>query len=286
MRWEGRRQSTNIEDRRGRSMGRTIGIGGGIGTLILVLVVMFLGGDPTAILNAPQAPPAPSSGPTPDYQESAQEAELRRFVAFVLADTEDTWGRIFTELGGTYQEPTLVLFTDVVQSACGTTPSAAGPFYCPLDRKVYLDLSFYQELSQRFGASGDFAYAYVVAHEIGHHVQTLLGISEKTIELRQQLPEAQANAVSVRQELQADCFAGIWGHEANRSRQLLEAGDVEEALNAAAAIGDDRIQRQSRRWVNPESFTHGTSEQRVRWFRRGFATGRLDACDTFGTDQI
>jgi uncharacterized protein len=287
MRWEGRRQSTNIEDRRGRSMGRTIGIGGGIGTVILVLVVMFLGGDPRPLLNAPQAPAPPApQGPSPTYQESPEEARLRQFVAVVLADTEDTWGKIFAEHGSTYEQPALVLFTDVVQSACGTTPSAAGPFYCPLDRKVYLDLTFYRELSQRFGAPGDFAQAYVIAHEVGHHVQTLLGISEQTIRLRQRLSEAEANALSVRQELQADCFAGIWGHDANRSRQLLESGDIEEGLNAAAAIGDDRIQRRSGGWVNPESFTHGTSEQRVRWFRRGLEAGRLEACDTYGTDAI
>jgi predicted metalloprotease len=286
MRWEGRRQSTNIEDRRGRSIGRTVGIGGGIGTLVLVLFVMFLGGDPTPILNSGPAVQVDAPQSSEPYQESAEEKQLREFISVVLADTEDTWDEIFRQLGGTYEPPALVLFTNAVQSACGAAPAAAGPFYCPLDRKVYLDLSFYREMSQRFGAPGDFAFAYVVAHEVGHHVQTLLGISEQTIQLRQRMSQSDANALSVRQELQADCFAGIWGHNAQRSRQLLEDGDIEEALNAAAAIGDDRLQRQSGGWVNPESFTHGSSEQRVRWFRRGIELGQVNQCDTFGADPL
>jgi len=285
MRWEGRRQSTNIEDRRGRRMGRTIGIGGGVGTLVVVLLIMFLGGDPTPLLTGPQTTQVGPGGTEAPYQESPAEAQMREFISVVLADTEDTWRPLFAELGGSYEDPALVLFTDAVQSGCGAAPSAAGPFYCPLDRKVYLDLSFFQELSQRFGAPGDFAQAYVVAHEVGHHVQTLLGISQQTMQLREDRPDL-ANQVSVRQELQADCFAGLWGHHANRSRQLLEAGDIEEGLSAAAAIGDDRMQRQAGGWVNPESFTHGSSEQRVRWFRRGLETGRFDACDTFNTDAL
>ena len=285
MRWEGRRQSTNIEDRRGRRMGRTIGIGGGVGTLVVVLLIMFLGGDPTPLLTGPQTTQVGPGGTEAPYQEGPAEAQMREFISVVLADTEDTWRPLFAELGGSYEDPALVLFTDAVQSGCGAAPSAAGPFYCPLDRKVYLDLSFFQELSQRFGAPGDFAQAYVVAHEVGHHVQTLLGISQQTMQLREDRPDL-ANQVSVRQELQADCFAGLWGHHANRSRQLLEAGDIEEGLSAAAAIGDDRMQRQAGGWVNPESFTHGSSEQRVRWFRRGLETGRFDACDTFNTDAL
>lgn len=286
MRWEGRRASTNIEDRRGRRMVRTVGIGGGIGTLLIVLLVMFLGGDPTPLLQAPQQPrTVESTGPAEPYQETAQEAEARAFVAVVLAETEEAWRAIFAQRGWNYQDPPLVLFTDAVESGCGAVPSAAGPFYCPLDRKVYLDLSFFDELQRRFGAPGDFARAYVVAHEIGHHVQTLLGISEQTIELQRQRPDL-ANEVSVRQELQADCLAGIWGHYADQSRQLLEAGDIKEGLDAAAAIGDDRIQRQSQGWVNPESFTHGSSQQRVQWFRRGLESGQLDACDTFSAEAL
>jgi predicted metalloprotease len=204
----------------------------------------------------------------------------------VLADTEDTWGAIFAAGGQTYEPPTLVLFSGAVQSACGFAQAAVGPFYCPGDRKVYIDLSFYQELQSRFGAPGDFAKAYVVAHEVGHHVQTLLGISERNMAARQRASEAEANALSVRQELQADCFAGIWAHNADRSRQLLEAGDIEQGLNAAAAVGDDRMQKQSRGYVSPESFTHGSSEQRVRWFKRGFEAGTMDACDTFASRNL
>jgi predicted metalloprotease len=204
----------------------------------------------------------------------------------VLADTEDTWGAIFTAAGRTYEQPSLVLFSGAVESACGFAQAAVGPFYCPGDRKVYIDLSFYQELQSRFGAPGDFAQAYVVAHEIGHHVQTLLGISERNMAARQRASEAEANALSVRQELQADCFAGIWAHNADRSRQLLESGDIEEGLNAAAAIGDDRMQKQSRGYVSPDSFTHGSSQQRVSWFKRGFESGSVEQCDTFAARSL
>ena len=282
MRWQGRQGSSNVEDRRGVRYGRAGGIG--IGTIVLALIAIYFGQDPSVVLQGVQ-PSAPTSQEGP-YQESAEEGQLREFVSVVLADTEETWGQIFSQAGRTYEQPKLVLFSGAVESACGFAQAAVGPFYCPGDRKVYIDLSFYQELQSRFGAPGDFAQAYVVAHEIGHHVQTLLGISEQTMAARQRASEAEANALSVRQELQADCFAGIWAHNADRSRQLLEQGDVEEGLNAAAAIGDDRLQKQGRGHVSPESFTHGSSEQRVRWFKRGLESGSVQACDTFGTKQL
>jgi predicted metalloprotease len=237
------------------------------------------------VLNGLQQQGTPQEEQAP-YQETQQEAHLREFVAVVLADTEAAWTQIFAQQGRTYEKPTLVLFRDAVQSACGTASTAAGPFYCPGDRKVYLDLSFYDELKNRFGAPGDFAQAYVVAHEVGHHVQTLLGISDRVEQARQRGGERGANALSVRLELQADCFAGIWAHNADQSRQLLEAGDIDEGLNAASAIGDDRLQRQAQGYVNPDSFTHGTSEQRVRWFKTGFQSGDLKACDTFGAKDL
>jgi predicted metalloprotease len=281
MRWEGRRESSNIEDRRGMRFGRAGGIG--LGTIVLALVAAYFGVDPSVVLQGTQ--PSQQAQQVP-YDESAEEANLRHFVSFVLADTEDTWGAIFSAAGRTYEKPTLVFFSGAVQSACGFAQAAVGPFYCPGDHNVYLDLSFYQDLQKRFGAPGDFAQAYVVAHEVGHHVQTLLGISDRTNAARQRASEEQANALSVRMELQADCFAGIWAHNADRSRELLEAGDIEEGLNAAAAIGDDRLQKQSQGYVSPESFTHGSSEQRVRWFKRGFEQGSVDACDTFATRNL
>ena len=279
MRLGGQRESSNVEDRRGIRVGRAGGIG--IGTIILALVAVYFGQDPSVVLqNVQQGPVQEQQVP---YQESAQEAEARVLVSKVLADTEDTWGAIFASGGQTYEQPTLVLFSGAVQTACGFGESASGPFYCPADHKVYIDLTFYQELRDRFGAPGDFAQAYVIAHEVGHHVQTLLGISERTMAARQRSSQAEANAISVRQELQADCFAGIWAHNANQSRQILEAGDVEEGLNAAAAIGDDRL-TQGR--APPEAFTHGTSEQRVRWFKRGLETGSMEQCDTFGARSL
>jgi predicted metalloprotease len=220
------------------------------------------------------------------YQESAEEAHLREFVSVVLADTEDTWGEIFAAAGRTYEQPSLVLFSGAVESACGLAQAAVGPFYCPGDHKLYIDLSFYDDLQNRFGAPGDFAQAYVIAHEVGHHVQTLLGISERNMAARRAASETEANELSVRQELQADCLAGIWAHHANRSRQLLEAGDIEEGLNAASAIGDDRLQRQSQGYVTPESFTHGSSQQRVTWFKRGYESGSPDSCDTFAARSL
>jgi predicted metalloprotease len=282
MRWQGRRGSSNIEDRRGTRYGRAGGIG--IGTILLALVAMYFGQDPSVVLqNAQQSTP---SGEQVPYEETAEEAQLREFISVVLADTEETWGQVFSAAGRTYEAPALVLFSGAVESACGFAQAAVGPFYCPGDRKVYIDLSFYQELQNRFGAPGDFAQAYVIAHEVGHHVQTLLGISERNMAARQRAGEAEANALSVRQELQADCFAGIWAHNADRMRQLLEQGDIEEGLNAASAIGDDRMQKQSRGYVSPESFTHGSSEQRVRWFKRGYETGSVPSCDTFAANSL
>ena len=282
MRWEGRRTSQNVEDRRGMRYGKAGGIG--LGGVLLALVAMYFGVDPSVVLQGVQQP-SQQAEQVP-YEESPEEAQLRKFVLFVLADTEDTWNSIFNAAGRSYQEPRLVLFSGAVESACGFAQAAVGPFYCPGDQQLYIDLSFYQDLQSRFGAGGDFAQAYVVAHEVGHHVQTLLGISERNMAERQRASEAEANALSVRQELQADCFAGIWAHNADRTRQLLESGDIEEGLNAAAAIGDDRLQRQTRGYVSPESFTHGSSEQRVRWFKRGFEQGSVDACDTFATRSL
>jgi predicted metalloprotease len=282
MRWQGRQGSSNIEDRRGVRFGRAGGIG--IGTIVLALIAIYFGQDPSVILQGVQ-PSAPTSEEGP-YQESPEEAQLREFVSVVLADTEQAWGDIFNQMGRSYEQPKLVLFSGAVESACGFAEAAVGPFYCPGDRKVYIDLSFYRELQDRFGAPGDFAQAYVVAHEIGHHVQTLLGISERNMAARQRASEVEANALSVRQELQADCFAGIWAHNADRSRQLLEQGDIEEGLNAAAAIGDDRLQKQARGYVAPESFTHGSSAQRVRWFKRGLESGSLQSCDTFAAKSL
>jgi predicted metalloprotease len=283
MRWEGRRESQNVEDRRGMRFGKAGGIG--LGTIVLALVAAYFGVDPSVVLQGVQ-PSQQQQGEQGPYQETPEEAQKRKFVAVVLADTEDAWTAIFTAAGRTYEAPTLVMFSGAVQSACGMAEAAVGPFYCPGDHKVYIDLSFYDELQSRFGAPGDFAQAYVVAHEVGHHVQTLLGISDRNMAARQSASEAEANALSVRQELQADCFAGIWAHNADRSRQLLETGDIEEGLNAAAAIGDDRLQKQTRGYVSPESFTHGSSEQRVRWFKRGFESGSIDQCDTFGTRNL
>lgn len=283
MRWKGGRRSDYVEDRRGQSSGgglRLTGRSGGIGTIVLVLVAMYFGVDPSLLVNMLSGEqPAVTSGP--QQPRSQAEQELAEFVSVVLADTEDTWTAIFQSANRRYEEPKLVLFSGAVQSACGFAQAAMGPFYCPADRKVYIDLMFYQELRDRFGAPGDFAQAYVIAHEIGHHVQTLLGISERTQAARARLNEVQANQLSVRQELQADCFAGVWAQHADRARQIVEAGDIEEALTAAAAIGDDRLQKQNQGHVAPDSFTHGSSQQRVHWFRQGLQTGDVGSCDTF-----
>jgi predicted metalloprotease len=281
MRWEGGRRSGNIEDRRGMRMPGGIA-GGGVGIVVIALIAMFFGVDPRIILQDAGTPaPSGSSAPVDPAQD-----KIKDFVSVVLADTEDTWTAIFQRGGAQYQVPRLVLFTGAVQSACGFAQAAVGPFYCSGDQKVYLDLDFFQTLDSRLGASGDFAQAYVIAHEVGHHVQNLLGITGKVAQSARQGSAARANQLSVRQELQADCFAGIWANHANRSRQVLEAGDIEEGLNAASAIGDDKLQMQARGYVAPESFTHGSSEQRVRWFKQGLEAGSLSACDTFKAARL
>ena len=282
----GRRQSSNIEDRRGMRPVRT-GVGLSLGGVLFLVVLSLLGINPLPFLGvATQAPQVEMQESAQPYQESPQEAALREMTAVVLADTEETWSALLPQYGVQYAEPTLVLFSDAVQSGCGAAESAMGPFYCPLDQKVYIDMSFYNDLSQRFGAPGDFAQAYVIAHEVGHHVQNLVGTAEKVQAAQQRASRADANALSVRMELQADCYAGVWANHASRSRQLLEAGDVEEGLNAASAIGDDRLQRMSQGRVVPDAFTHGSSEQRVRWFRKGLQAGTLEACDTFAARQL
>jgi uncharacterized protein len=299
VRWQLGRRSRNVEDRRG--MGTPVGMrmpgrgrmgagrgggvarGGGIGVIGLLIILALgwlLGVDPSFLLQdsstgVPYQPAPSGTAPPPDDQRAA-------FVSVVLADTEDTWSALFDQMGGSYREPTLVLFSGAVNSACGFAQAAMGPFYCPGDQKLYIDLSFFDELSSRFGAPGDFAQAYVVAHEVGHHVQKLLGISDQVQAARQQAGERDANALSVLMELQADCFAGVWGYHADKSRGLLEEGDVEEGLNAAAAIGDDRLQRRSTGYVVPDAFTHGSSAQRVHWFEEGLRSGNPDSCDTFG----
>jgi predicted metalloprotease len=274
MKWQGRGGSQNIEDRRGMS-GGGMAVGGGLGGLVLLLLISALTGtNPADLINTTSTSDTVAPGSVPADDPQAE------FVSVVLKDTETTWGRIFQESRESYEPPVLVLFTDATQSACGLGQAAMGPFYCPADRKVYLDLSFFRELDERFGAPGDFAQAYVVAHEIGHHVQTLTGVSSQLQAARQRAGQREANALSVRQELQADCYAGVWGHYAAREG-LLEAGDAEEGLRAAAAIGDDRLQRQTQGTVVPESFTHGSSEQRVEWLRRGLDSGRVDSCNTF-----
>jgi predicted metalloprotease len=286
MRWQSGRRSDNVEDRRGISVGRG-GASIGCGGLILVIVIsLIFGKDPRELLQLveqAQGPSASVEAPVPGAPAQPRpDDELADFVSVVLADTEDTWNPIFKAMGRTYTPPVLVLFTDSVESACGFNTAATGPFYCPADSKVYIDLGFYRELRDRFGAPGDFAQAYVIAHEIGHHVQNELGISSEVHRLEQRASEREANALSVRLELQADCFAGVWANHANSQRQLLEQGDVEEGLNAAAAIGDDRLQRSAGRSVSPDSWTHGSSAQRVEWFRRGMESGDMQSCDTFG----
>jgi len=253
--------------------------------VVIVIVALLLGVDPRALLQqtTQNTAPAPSSHPV---QSSPQEDKLKDFVSAVLGSTEDTWGEIFKQAGRSYTDPKLVLFRGAVQSACGFSRAAVGPFYCPGDQKVYIDLSFYDELRTRFHAPGDFAEAYVIAHEVGHHVQNLLGISEKVAHAQERGTREQANALSVRVELQADCLAGVWANHADAARHILEHGDIESGLNAAAQIGDDRLQMESRGYVSPESFTHGTSAQRVRWFKQGLETGRVKACDTFRTAQL
>jgi predicted metalloprotease len=311
MKWKGRRGSRNIEDRRGAGgrrrttrlrlpggfgrggSGRGRGIRGrmgsrgigGIGMVVFVLIALYFGIDPGMLLqDSPGLDMPPPSGP--QAPRSAEEEELAAMVSVVLADTEETWHGLFEQTGGSYVEPKLVLFTDSVGSACGYAQAAMGPFYCPRDQKVYIDLSFYRDLKSKLGAPGDFAQAYVIAHEVAHHVQTLLGISEKVHALRQKVGEVESNALSVRMELQADCLAGLWAQHADRRLQIIEAGDIAEALNAASAIGDDRLQHQSGRAVVPDSFTHGSSAQRVGWFERGLGSSDMQSCDTFSVDKL
>ncbi len=288
MDWEKGRRSTNVEDRRGRGVSAPI-IGGGIGTILLALVVTFLGGDPSVILNQntpSNQRPAPSAQPRSPQTTGAANDKMSDFVSVVLADTEDTWSDIFRQSGGRYVEPTLVLYSDAVDSACGFTRSAVGPFYCPRDQKVYIDLGFYRELKTKYQAPGDFAQAYVIAHEVGHHVQNLLGISDKVRSLQKQSSQVEANQLSVKLELQADCFAGVWGNRAQRSRQVLQQGDIEEAIAAASAIGDDRLQERARGYVVPESFTHGSAAQRTQWFKKGIQSGDPSQCNTFAGTNL
>lgn len=285
MRWTGRRQSSNVEDQRGRRTG-----GGGMlskgglglgGIVIIVVISLILGKNPLTLLEQTSVTASDYTAEQP-VETSPQQEEQKQFVSTVLADTEDVWHKLLSD----YKEPTLVLFSNQVESACGMASSASGPFYCPADEKVYIDLSFYDELQNRFKAPGDFAQAYVIAHEVGHHIQNLMGIAGKVHAQRQHLSEEEYNQLSVRLELQADFFAGVWAHHANKLQNILEPGDLEEALQAATAIGDDRLQMQSQGYVVPDSFTHGTSEQRVRWFRKGFETGDLSQGDTFNATDL
>ncbi|USK49898.1 zinc metallopeptidase [Bacillus sp. CMF12] len=277
MKWKGRRASSNVEDRRGMGGGGKTLIGGGLGGIIIVLLFTFLGGDPGELLGNMAGT---DSGTAVPYEESEQEKELADFVSVVLADTEEVWTEIFEEQGLQYEEPTLVLYSGSVQSACGAASSSVGPFYCPGDQKLYIDLSFYEELQRKFQAPGDFAMAYVIAHEVGHHVQTLLGTTEEIMPLRQRMSEEKFNQYLVRFELQADYYSGVWAHHA-QGMGYLEEGDLEEALNAATAVGDDTLQKRAQGYVVPESFTHGTSEQRKSWFYKGFQNGTIKGGDTF-----
>jgi len=285
MRWKIGRRSQNVEDRRGMRISRRGIAGGGIGTVVVVLVALYLGVDPAVILQG--LPPDETSPPSgQSYQPSLREQELADFASVVHDGTEDTWHALFRRSGEKYREPWLVLFSGTVRSACGMSSTAIGPFYCPPDQKVYIDLSFFEDLAARIRAPGDFAQAYVITHEVGHHVQTLLGISNQVRSMQQSANRKQANAVQVRIELQADCFAGVWADNANRARQILEPGDIEEGLTAASAIGDDRIQKQTRGHVVPDAFTHGSSAQRVRWFERGLESGNPNHCDTFNATEL
>ena len=295
MKTEGRRQSENVEDRRGQSAGGfggripggRAGLGGGLGLIVVVVLALFLGVDPTQLLGGLQGTGAGDpSAPAEPYQETPEEANRTAFVKVVLADTEDVWTSVFQSAGRKYELPTLVLFRQAVESACGFAQSAAGPFYCPADQKLYLDLSFYDEMAGKLGAKGDFAFAYVIAHEVGHHIQTLLGTSAKVQSARARVSQEEGNALSVRQELQADCFAGVWAHHTEKQKHVLEAGDIEEAMNAAAAVGDDRLQKSAQGYVVPESFTHGTSAQRAKWFNAGLKSGDLNQCDTFSAASL
>lgn len=281
MRWLGRRQSTNIEDRRGAVPRRVVG--GGCGTIVIILIVWLLGGNPLELINNMSSS---DQSATSNYQATEAENQLVQFVAVVLGDTEDVWNTIFRREGKIYREPKLVLYTEAVQSACGFSSAATGPFYCPADEKLYIDLAFCEELQRRFQAPGDFALAYVIAHEVGHHVQNLMGINDQVMALRNRVSQREFNQLMVRLELQADFLAGVWAHHAQRMKNILEEGDIEEALNAARAVGDDRIQKRTQGYVVPDAFTHGTSEQRMRWFVKGFKTGDIRQGDTFGAERL
>jgi predicted metalloprotease len=283
MLWQGQRESDNVEDER-RSGGGRIAIGGGIGGVILVVAYLLLGGDPQALIDSQQQ--QSQLAPTHQLDNNAPRDEASKFVAVVLADTEDAWHALFQQMGRQYEEPKLVLFSNQTRSACGFASSASGPFYCPQDRRVYIDLNFYRELRDRFGAPGDFAQAYVIAHEVGHHVQNLLGMSQRMDAARGRVSETEYNRLSVRLELQADFFAGVWARYADRTKHIVESGDIDEALRAANVIGDDNLQRRSRGYVVPDSFTHGTSAQRVRWFRKGYETGDIRQGDTFSARDL
>jgi predicted metalloprotease len=281
MLWKGRRQSDNVEDRRGVS-GRRVAVGGGLGAIAVAVIVLLLGGNPQEVLQNMQT--SQPQGQEQARELSQEDRELGEFVGVILADTEDVWNQLLRQEGESYREPKLVLFSNATESACGFAQAAVGPFYCSGDEKVYIDLAFFQEMQQRLGARGDFAWAYVIAHEVGHHVQNLLGIMQQANEKMQRLSQEEANRVLVRLELQADFLAGVWAHHAQRLKGLLEQGDIEEGLNAASAVGDDRIMKQQQGYVVPDAFTHGTSEQRVRWFTKGLKTGDLRQGDTFALD--
>ncbi|MDD1652180.1 MAG: zinc metallopeptidase, partial [Methanomicrobiales archaeon] len=284
MRWQEGRRSTNVEDRRGQIVkGGAIG---GAGIIVLLLIAVLMGADPGALLNTITTEGGSYYDGGTTGTVSAEEAQLADMVSVVLADTEDAWRVIFRENGAVYREPTLVLFSGGAESACGYAQSATGPFYCPADEKVYIDLSFYQELKDQFGAPGDFAQAYVIAHEVGHHVQNQFGILDQVTAIQRRSDEVTANRYSVMLELQADCYAGVWANRADRARNIIEEGDVEEALNAASKIGDDNLQKQTQGYVVPDSFTHGTSAQRMQWFRTGLSSGDINSCDTFSGSVI
>ena len=284
MQWFGRRESDNVEDNRGGGGGRFV-LGGGIVSIIALAIYFFTGIDPSQLLNQVGGSSQVQTE-QPARDPNAPEDKQTQFVKVVLADTEDIWNKLFTDMSKTYQKPKLVLFTDYIQSGCGNASSATGPFYCPEDEKVYIDLSFYDELQSRFGAAGDFAQAYVIAHEVGHHVQKLLGVSSKMDEARNRLSESQYNKLSVKLELQADFYAGVWAHYEQSMKKVLDPGDIEEALNAANVIGDDRLQKQTSGRVEPDSFTHGTSAQRMYWFKKGYETGDVKQGDTFGNGDL
>jgi len=287
MRWQMGRRSDNIEDQRGMPVGRGAVVGGGLGTIVLVLLALYFGVDPSVVLQGADPGDSRSVSSVQQQQRApAGDEPLKDFVSVILADTEDTWGELFQRMGRQYERPHLVLFSGAVRSACGFAEAAVGPFYCPGDRKLYIDLSFYRDLRDKLGAPGDFAQAYVIAHEVGHHVQNLLGIAERVQAAQGKRGRTEANALQVRMELQADCLAGVWANNAQRARNLLESGDIEEGLNAASAIGDDRLQRQTQGRVVPESFTHGSSAQRVRWFKRGIDSGDPGQCDTFAAAKL